>query len=75
MIKSKHYKICFRYNLQLSLLDPEEVEHPVPCTCHMTKCILIKTVMQQHAEHTIAQNAGGNCNVLEDDNIDDDHDD
>ncbi|CAH0724384.1 unnamed protein product, partial [Brenthis ino] len=63
-----------RYNLQLSLLDPEEVEHPVPCTCYMTKCILIKTVMQQHAEHTITQNAVGNCNVLEDDNIDDDDD-
>ncbi|KAL4714943.1 hypothetical protein ACJJTC_003094 [Scirpophaga incertulas] len=26
-----------RYNLQLSLLDPDEVEHPLPCTCDLAK--------------------------------------
>lgn len=41
-----------RYNLQVVLLDPEEVEHPLPCNCHMTKCILTKTFMMQHPERT-----------------------
>ncbi|CAH2089459.1 unnamed protein product [Euphydryas editha] len=45
-----------RYNWQLLLLDPEQVEHPVPCTCHMTNCILFETVMLQHREHAISQN-------------------
>ncbi|KAG5314657.1 ANM6 methyltransferase, partial [Pseudoatta argentina] len=31
-----------RYNMELSLLDAEEVEHDIPCDCHMTKCIVIK---------------------------------
>ncbi|XP_026491507.2 protein arginine N-methyltransferase 6 [Vanessa tameamea] len=63
-----------RYNLQLTLLDPEEVEHPVPCTCHMTKCILMKAVMLQHAEHAMSQKENTNSSILEDDNIDDDDD-
>ncbi|KAH8413234.1 hypothetical protein KR009_009073, partial [Drosophila setifemur] len=28
------------YNLEVELLDPQVEEHPVPCSCHMTKCIL-----------------------------------
>ncbi|XP_045452306.1 protein arginine N-methyltransferase 6 [Melitaea cinxia] len=64
-----------RYNLQLSLLDPEEVEHPVPCTCHMTKCILMKTFMLQHAEHAISENSHDvSLSILEDDKIDDNDD-
>jgi len=31
-----------RYNMELSLLDAEEVEHDIPCDCHMTKCIVTK---------------------------------
>ncbi|XP_023954388.2 uncharacterized protein LOC112057987 [Bicyclus anynana] len=53
-----------RYNLELTLLDPEEVDHPIPCTCDMTKCILMKTVMLQHA---LNQN-----NIIEDEIIEDD---
>ncbi|CAH2243012.1 probable protein arginine N-methyltransferase 6.1 [Pararge aegeria] len=56
-----------RYNLELTLLDPQEVEHPVPCTCDMTKCILIKVVMSQHTEHAMQQNG-----IIEDDPLDDD---
>ncbi|XP_012552001.2 uncharacterized protein LOC101745013 [Bombyx mori] len=37
-----------RYNLQMTLLDPEAVDHPQPCSCHMTKCILIKAFMESH---------------------------
>ncbi|XP_002014322.2 probable protein arginine N-methyltransferase 6 [Drosophila persimilis] len=29
-----------KYNLEVELLDPNIEEHPVPCSCHMTKCIL-----------------------------------
>lgn len=31
-----------RYNLLLEILNPEEEEHPLPCDCVMTKCILTK---------------------------------
>ncbi|EDV98989.1 probable protein arginine N-methyltransferase 6.1 [Drosophila grimshawi] len=31
-----------KYNLEVELLDPNVEEHPVPCSCHMTKCILTK---------------------------------
>lgn len=70
-----NYTISFyRYDLQVTLLDPDEVEHPVPCACHMTKCIVIKTYMMQHPQrpreprpHNAPQD-----NVLEEDNIDND---
>ncbi|KAG7301405.1 hypothetical protein JYU34_014350 [Plutella xylostella] len=70
---------CRRYNLQVTLQDPEVVEHPTPCTCHMTKCIIIKTFMHQHPE----QPRGGEKNsderreqqpILVDEPIDDDED-
>lgn len=32
-----------KYDLEVELLDSNVVEHPVPCECYMTKCILIKT--------------------------------
>ncbi|XP_013187645.2 uncharacterized protein LOC106132695 [Amyelois transitella] len=34
-----------RYNLEVELIDPETVEHPLPCYCRTLKCILIKTYM------------------------------
>ncbi|CAH4030525.1 unnamed protein product [Pieris brassicae] len=55
-----------RYNLQLSLLDPEEIEHPMPCTCEMTKCVLISAVMKQQVEHAAQHNS-----VLKEEPIDD----
>lgn len=30
------------YNIELEMLDAEQEEHPLPCNCHLTKCILIK---------------------------------
>lgn len=36
-----------RYELELELLDQDVVEHPVPCNCVMTKCILIRTHLQR----------------------------
>ncbi|KAH8298091.1 hypothetical protein KR018_006586, partial [Drosophila ironensis] len=42
------FKICMKrrgddarkYDLEVDQLDPQTEEHPVPCPCHMTKCIL-----------------------------------
>lgn len=62
----------FRYNLALSLLDPDVVEHPLPCTCDMTKCILIKTYMLQHPEPIVADRDEMETNGVEEEAIDDD---
>lgn len=37
-----------RYNIELTMLDAEEVTHPEPCDCFMTKCIIIKKMLQQY---------------------------
>ena len=36
-----------QYNIELLLLDAFEVEHEVPCSCHMTKCIVMKTYIEE----------------------------
>lgn len=59
-----------RYNLQLTMQDPNEVEHPLPCSCDMTKCILIKTFMKQSEQHAAEAKAASDGLVEED--IDDD---
>ncbi|CAH0401291.1 unnamed protein product [Chilo suppressalis] len=60
-----------RYNIQVSLLDPDEAEHPLPCTCHLTKCILVKAYMDQHPEKVpVTEQMDTNC--LQEDPIDDD---
>lgn len=38
---------CRQYDIEFSELDPEEVKHPVPCRCYMTKCIVIRTYLEQ----------------------------
>lgn len=35
------------YNLEVTMMDAEEVEHSLPCECILTKCILIKEHLQQ----------------------------
>lgn len=30
------------------MLDPEEVEHPEFCSCHMTKCILVNAMIEKY---------------------------
>jgi len=47
-----------RYNMELSLLDAEEVEHDVPCSCHMTKCIVTKEYIEglDESESRAAEN-------------------
>ncbi|CAH0764363.1 unnamed protein product [Diatraea saccharalis] len=60
-----------RYNIQVSLLDPDEAEHPLPCTCDLTKCLLIKAYMQQHPEPA-SKTEQMETNCLQEDPIDDD---
>lgn len=35
------------YNLEVTMTDPEEVEHSLPCDCILTKCILTKAHLNQ----------------------------
>ncbi|XP_050305337.1 protein arginine N-methyltransferase 6 [Anthonomus grandis grandis] len=37
-----------RYTLELSMLDPDEVEHPEFCSCYMTKCILANAMLEKY---------------------------
>lgn len=60
----------------MTMQDPEAVEHPQPCSCHMTKCILVKTFLKQHTDHVLNQNNGSSDNnVLQDEPIEEDDDD
>lgn len=36
-----------QYNLEVTMMDPEKVEHSLPCDCILTKCILTKAHLQQ----------------------------
>ncbi|XP_041984392.1 protein arginine N-methyltransferase 1 [Aricia agestis] len=38
-----------RYKLELTLLDPTDVEHPMGCSCYQTKCILVRAVMAEQS--------------------------
>ncbi|KAG6449692.1 protein arginine N-methyltransferase 6 [Manduca sexta] len=55
-----------RYNLQMTLLDPNAIEHPQPCSCDMTKCILIKSFMNQNTDPMESE-----TNVLQEENVED----
>lgn len=37
-----------RYNIEVTMLDPEEVDHPEYCGCHMTKCILVRAMLEKY---------------------------
>lgn len=48
----KRDTLCPRhYNIEVNLLDAEEVEHDVPCNCHMTKCIVTRTYITDHTNN------------------------
>lgn len=34
-----------RYTIEVTLLDPTDVQHPEYCLCFMTKCILMRAVL------------------------------
>lgn len=31
-----------QYKIEVEMLDTDEIEHPLPCDCNLTKCILVK---------------------------------
>lgn len=39
-----------QYKIEFEMLDSNEVEHPVPCDCNMTKCILVKEHIKEHID-------------------------
>ena len=39
-----------QYNMEMVLLDALETEHEVPCHCHMTKCIVMRTYMEEQTD-------------------------
>lgn len=39
-----------RYYLEVYILDPNDVEHPLPCDCSLTKCILTKKQMELYED-------------------------
>lgn len=52
------YEICLkrsdtnrRYDIQVVMLDPEEIEHPEYCTCYMTRCILARAVLEKYEQN------------------------
>ncbi|KAJ2948547.1 hypothetical protein O0L34_g7802 [Tuta absoluta] len=66
-----------RYKITLTMLDPEEVTHPIGCSCHLTKCILINAYVKDHPERgenamAVESSAANENAVLEEDRIDDD---
>lgn len=41
------------YNLEVTLIDQEKIEHPMPCDCVLTKCILTKAhLMSMQGGHS-----------------------
>ncbi|XP_063908013.1 uncharacterized protein LOC135126122 isoform X2 [Zophobas morio] len=44
-----------RYNIEVTMLDPEEVPHPEYCSCHMTKCILTRAVLEKYEVDSLPQ--------------------
>lgn len=37
-----------KYNIELTILDPEKEEHPTPCACSMTRCVVIQKYLEQN---------------------------
>lgn len=42
-----------RYTIEVTMLDPAEVEHPEYCLCHLTKCILVRAVLEKYEKNDL----------------------
>lgn len=40
-----------QYKLEVTILDPNEMEHALPCDCNFTKCILVKEHLKLTENH------------------------
>ncbi|KAK9886592.1 hypothetical protein WA026_017518 [Henosepilachna vigintioctopunctata] len=45
---------CRRYSLQVTMKDPNEVEHPEYCSCYLTKCILVRALLEKYENESLA---------------------
>lgn len=50
-----------RYNMEMTLIDREDIEHSLPCDCIMTKCILTKA----HLNSLVAGDGGADAEMVE----------
>ncbi|XP_066992877.1 uncharacterized protein Art8 isoform X2 [Anabrus simplex] len=39
-----------QYSIEFIMLDPEKEQHPIPCYCHLTKCIVTRTFLECEKE-------------------------
>lgn len=39
-----------RYEIEVTMQDPEEIEHPEYCNCYMTKCILVRAMLEKYEQ-------------------------
>lgn len=44
-----------KYIIEFTMLDPDEIEHPEYCQCYMTKCILVRNMLERYEKNEIAQ--------------------
>ncbi|KAK6629252.1 hypothetical protein RUM43_003069 [Polyplax serrata] len=38
-----------KYSIEVTMLDPEKEEHPTPCYCKMTKCVVIQKYLEERS--------------------------
>lgn len=44
-----------KYMIEFTMLDADEVEHPEYCQCYMTKCILVRNMLEKYEKNEFAQ--------------------
>ncbi|KAL3288770.1 hypothetical protein HHI36_003204 [Cryptolaemus montrouzieri] len=42
-----------RYSLEVTMQDPNEVEHPEYCPCYLTKCILVRAMLEKYEKDSL----------------------
>ena len=52
------------YDIRVTLLDASTENHPLPCNCYLTKCIVIKTYLEQTPDE---DSESDNNPIIEDD--------
>lgn len=57
LLLTRHEETSRSYNICLTILDPDNEKHPVPCDCYLTKCIVIKTFLQQSSTDANSEDA------------------
>ncbi|CAH0552206.1 unnamed protein product [Brassicogethes aeneus] len=42
-----------RYKIEVTMLDPDEIEHPEFCNCYLTKCILVRAMLEKYEKDSL----------------------